>query len=261
MGWIVLLVTSCMGWIAEILMGWIALLVTSCMGWIALRNTLPCRCLLNQKPISESQLLLAAVPKAAGTKETWKELMETLAWSFTALYDGACPKKDKAGKPMELQKGKRFRKGWLWAITGDLEWYASEFSWPYSASNYICPYCAADQLLEGSTKPFTDMRPSAAWRATVLPPEELKKKFTHPLFAIPGVNALSLKLDILHVLDLGVSAYLHGSVLVSIMDKLGGTSSLLAAMWFSDFFKSTKGLVFQNIRALFFGQRAGQPFL
>ena len=105
------------------------------------------------------------------------------------------------------------------------------------------------------------MRPSAAWRATVLPPEELKKKFTHPLFAIPGVNALSLKLDILHVLDLGVSAYLHGSVLVSIMDKLGGTSSLLAAMWFSDFFKSTKGLVFQNIRALFFGQRAGQPFL
>lgn len=122
-------------------------------------------------------------------------------------------------------------------------------------------YCAADQLLEGSTKPFTDMRPSAAWRATVLPPEELKKKFTHPLFAIPGVNALSLKLDILHVLDLGVSAYLHGSVLVSIMDKLGGTSSLLAAMWFSHLFKSTKGLVFQNIRALFFGQRAGQPFL
>ena len=98
----------------------------------------------------------------------------------SSLYDGACPKKDKAGKPMELQKGKRFRKGWLWAITGDLEWYASEFSWPYSASNYICPYCAADQLLEGSTKPFTDMRPSAAWRATVLPPEELKKKFTHP---------------------------------------------------------------------------------
>ena len=162
-------------------MGWIALLVTSCVGWIALRNTLPCRCLLNQKPISESQLLLAAVPKAAGTKETWKELMETLAWSFTALYDGACPKKDKAGKPMELQKGKRFRKGWLWAITGDLEWYASEFSWPYSASNYICPYCAADQLLEGSTKPFTDMRPSAAWRATVLPPEELKKEVHPPL--------------------------------------------------------------------------------
>ena len=109
------------------------------MGWIALRNTLPCRCLLNQKPISESQLLLAAVPKAAGTKETWKELMETLAWSFTALYDGACPKKDKAGKPMELQKGKRFRKGWLWAITGDLEWYASEFSWPYSSQQLHLP--------------------------------------------------------------------------------------------------------------------------
>ena len=89
MGWIVLLVTSCVGW-AEILMGWIALLVTSCMGWIAPRN----------RPISGGQLLLAAVPKAAGTKETW-------AWSFTALYDGACPKKDKAGKPMELQKGKR----------------------------------------------------------------------------------------------------------------------------------------------------------
>ena len=237
-------------------MGWIALLVTSCMGWIVFRNTLPCRCLLNQKPISESQLLL---PRKPG-KSSWKP------WHGASqlCMMGLAPKRIRLGSLWSCKKGsglEKDRKGWLWAITGDLEWYASEFSWPYSASNYICPYCAADQLLEGSTKPFTDMRPSAAWRATVLPPEELKKKFTHPLFAIPGVNALSLKLDILHVLDLGVSAYLHGSVLVSIMDKLGGTSSLLAAMWFSDFFKSTKGLVFQNIRALFFGQRAGQPFL
>ena len=92
MGWIVLLVTSCMGWIAlrnidgldspvghklhgldsRNIDGLDSPVGHKLHGLDSLRNTLPCRCLLNQKPISESQLLLAAVPKAAGTKETWK---------------------------------------------------------------------------------------------------------------------------------------------------------------------------------------------
>ena len=90
--------------------------------------------------------------------------------------------------------------GHYWAITGGLEFFASEFNWPYRNANEICPYCCADQKQE-SERPFTDMRPTAAWRSTILSPADLAKKFKHPLFKVPGVSVLTLKLDILHLLD------------------------------------------------------------
>lgn len=43
------------------------------------------------------------------------------------------------------------------------------------------------------------------------------------------MSILSVKLDILHTLDLGVAAYLHGSLLFSIMEELPATSRPLAA--------------------------------
>ena len=68
------------------------------------------------------------------------------------------------------------------------------------------------------------MRPTAAWRSTILSAADLAKKFKHPLFKVPGVSVPTLKLDILHLLDLGVSCYLYGNVLYSVMNGLGGTS-------------------------------------
>ncbi len=53
---------------------------------------------------------------------------------------------DKDGKAMEEARGKRMRRGVLWAITGDLEWFASEFGFPYRASNLLCPYCLANHV-------------------------------------------------------------------------------------------------------------------
>lgn len=61
--------------------------------------------MLSKRSVSESQLLLGAVPKSAGTKEGWCTLMEELAWSFKVMYQGACPKKDKRGGAWMLRKG------------------------------------------------------------------------------------------------------------------------------------------------------------
>ena len=120
---------------------------------------------------------------------------------------------------------------------GDLEWFAAEFGFPYAAANLLCPYCNADQCKEDSRRPFTDFRQTAAWRASVLSPSKLKEKFgAHPLFRAPCVTPLSIRLDILHILDLGVAAYAHGSLLFSIMEKLPGASRFLpeiAASFFS----------------------------
>ena len=122
-------------------------------------------------------------------------------------------------------KGKKLRKGILWCITGDLDWYAEEFGFPYAGANKLCPYCDADQQKHGSPMPFTDFRAGAKRRGSVLNVKELQKKYQHPLFAAPSVSIVSVKLDILHTLDLGVAAYLHGSLLYSIMEELPASNS------------------------------------
>ena len=89
----------------------------------------------------------------------------------------------------------------------------------------MCPYCDADQQKHGSPMPFTDFRAGAKRRGSVLNVKELQKKYQHPLFAAPSVSIVSVKLDILHTLDLGVAAYSHGSLLYSIMEELPASNS------------------------------------
>ncbi|CAK8985686.1 Uncharacterized protein SCF082_LOCUS238 [Durusdinium trenchii] len=116
------------------------------------------RCLLASMPVGDSQLLLAAIPKAAVSKETFNTIMECMAWSFTSLYEGKAPKKNHSGVPHGWSEGQTPEKG---SFVGNLEWFASEFGFPYSSSNMICAYCLADQKKTGSERPFTDCRPTA----------------------------------------------------------------------------------------------------
>ena len=108
------------------------------------------RCLLTKRAISESQLMIAAWPKQSATPATGKVFMEWLAWSFGCLFEGQTPKKDKDGRPIEEGRGRKMRKGIVWAITGDLEWFASEFGFPYSASNLVRPFtdCRKEAKME-----------------------------------------------------------------------------------------------------------------
>ena len=140
--------------------------------------------------------------------------METAAWSWQILFSGVIPKKDQFGNPVEEFRGRRMRRGVLWSITGDLEWlcqeFCQEFNFPWPASNMMCPYCRADQMKEDSKNSFTDFRPCATWRDTIHANSQLKTKFlSHPIFKAPSVSILSVKLDRLHTVDLGVAAYLH----------------------------------------------------
>lgn len=96
--------------------------------------------------------------------------MEELSWSFKILEEEVVPKNNRHGTKEMPVKGKRFRKGWVWSVTGDLEWFASGFGFPYPASNLLCGYPLADQNLKGSTRPFTDFGPQAAWRAVYFVP-------------------------------------------------------------------------------------------
>eukprot|EP00435_Cladocopium_sp_Y103_P016224 s3503_g4.t1 len=181
------------------------------------------KCLLTKRPIGESQLLLYVLPKAASAKQAIQSLNETLAWSFSCLAQGAAPKKNKDGNAERERQAlqKRMASG----KKQNLQYFALEFGFPYPGRNYLCPYCLADQFLEGSAKPFTDMRQDAAWRTSILTERELQEEnCSHSLLKMKEVNVSAIKLDALHMLDLGVAAYMHGSVLVEIMNQLGGRS-------------------------------------
>ena len=92
----------------------------------------------------------------------------------------------------------------------------------YNAYNF-CDLCEAIQPGEGS-KPhvdynpamaFTNFRPKAAWKRTCHTVDSWRALYTvlHIIFDLPGVSHHMLEPDELHVMHLGSSSYLLGSIL------------------------------------------------
>ena len=97
-------------------------------------------------------------------------------------------------------------KGVLFVVAGDLEWFSNDFGWPTAMSNNPCPYCLCDNSLEEEKRgrPFTDFRKDATWKST-LRSVSAPPPVSHPLFGVPGTSFWSMKLDLLHLVDLGVA--------------------------------------------------------
>ena len=207
------------------------------------------RGLLATKSVQVSQFLLFLSPKACLVEASMNNIWKTVVWSFKALIKGEHPKADEngvlfaemigrnteqekrhnlAGKPLGCtQKIKAV----VMAITGDIDWFCHQFGFPYAMSNNPCPYCRCDNLFSASAiplasrMPFTDFRKTAEWRKHLVPHTELAESLgKHKLMEIPGVTALSIKLDVLHVIDLGVAAHVYGNLLWSLLeDKIAGS--------------------------------------
>ena len=173
------------------------------------------RCAISSMPIKESQLLLGCIAKSAKDANSMKPLWEAIAKSFEQLAHG------------KLQNGQGIRKGILFVISGDLEWFAQEFGWPTAGSNKCCPYCQADNFfeLDKSIHPFTDFRRDASWKGTCrkwgeAPPKE------NPLYTTPGVSFWTIKMDLLHCMDLGIAAHVFGNLLAICLAKLPGSKKV-----------------------------------
>lgn len=150
------------------------------------------RCVISDKAVKNSELLLACLPKEATTGSTWKPIWDAITASLTALANGRHP-----------DRSRPLRRAIVMAVAGDLEFFAAEFGWPTASSNYPCPFCKADNFFNEDKKvaPFNDFRPTAAWRALPRTPPNNG----HQLLSVPAVNCWSLKLDLLHMVDLGCS--------------------------------------------------------
>ena len=161
------------------------------------------RCAISHHSIKVSQLLLAALPKTASTKSSLKPIWEAIAGSFKKLADK--------------------KKGVLFVLAGDLEYFSSEFGWPTAMSNYPCPFCRADNFFDMTkTKhPFTDFRKNALWKTTLRSWDDTPPNEAHPLYKVPGVSFWTLKMDLLHLVDLGVASHVYGNLCALLVGKTG----------------------------------------
>ena len=167
---------------------------------------------------ASSQLLLACIPKSCITPKLMEDLWARLCESFQAMASGRCP-----------TTKRRFRPGVIYCITGDMEFFYQEFQFPRPNQANPCLWCACIQEGEDC---WNDFHQEAGWRRTTLSPGQLEARLEHPLFQVQGVNAQALKLDVLHVLDLGVSCHVVGNLLWEIIEdsKPGSRNSNMSCL-------------------------------
>lgn len=143
-----------------------------------------------------------------------------LKWSFYWLFVGkwplrdheekpyppGSPEADKAGTPLA---GVFF--GTLWCLKGDLDHMTKVYRLPRWDSLSPCALCGANK----SDKPWTDGRPTAAWRSTIFTNSEWHSQHQehHCIFDVPGMGIQAFVPDIMHTLHLGVYQQVLGSTL------------------------------------------------
>jgi hypothetical protein len=174
--------------------------------------------------VKDTHLLLCAVPKSITTPETWGVLWQVLAWSFEVLLKGKFPTKDWEGRPFPAGSSRAAQAGQplvqsqhfgvLWGIIGDLDFFHKDLGGPGHNAGEFCWRCRCNR----NTLPWTDFRPGALWRQTMLTPQEVlvSDVFDCPLFGKAGISPLMLMLDIMHTSELGVVLHVVANILYTI---------------------------------------------
>ena len=173
------------------------------------------------------KLFMAGLYEQSKAKEpphlTMDQIWKVLAWSFEVCFSGRWPAADHNGVPFRADTvegrrantelaGGRFLV--LWCIKGDLDHFAKSYKLRHYAAAMPCSWCPGD------TGPVVGMRwnnfrGDATWKRCLYSQEEwaLSNPGRHALFRISGVTIHCLEADELHVVHLGTSAYMFGSIL------------------------------------------------
>ena len=111
-----------------------------------------------------------------------------------------------------LAKGRKVRMGIIWSIVSAMGsypcaccWITSMFGHNDAPQNLLCLLC-----MHATT--FA-IRTAASWRAAQEMPE-----VDHPLMAVSGRIPATIKLDLLHLVDLGVASHLYGNLVWDLVE-------------------------------------------
>ena len=153
---------------------------------------------------------------------TADDLWRAAVHFLNAGFDGVHPRKDHNNNEWTVSvnkslAGKPFCGGeyrlLVWICSGDLEYYSNELRFRHFASNLPCWFCNASRL-SGTNVAITDVSENAAWKATILQPEDDGPPLTnHPIIGLKAFSRYSAPGDLMHSGCLGIVQYFVGSVL------------------------------------------------
>ena len=141
-------------------------------------------------------LLVKNLVKATGFNQSWQKVWKVLTWSLDSLRLGVWPLVDWEGKEFSdkaswdyTRKGTPLAdgfSGYVFLLKSDIEFLANHFKLNSPSSNEPCSLCRADRSM--NSRPWTDCRPTAAWKPTVWTREawSLAHPLCHPLFQMHG---------------------------------------------------------------------------
>ena len=168
---------------------------------------------------------------------------EILCWSFKALYEGAWPAKTWDGKdyepgsPEAALAGQPLANGFFavpFVLKGDWQHFAKTFKLAYRNANQPCSFCSCDQS-QGSEQADwpSNFRKDARWKMKLVTGPAWRRKQAGNLHCIFKtfyfLSTDNVEADEMHVVHLGTSQYLLGTVLqILVYERLPGRP--LAAM-------------------------------
>ena len=188
----------------------------------------------------DSKILISGLLNRTVGKDTKEVYNAAIAWSLTMLWSGKFPELDVRGEPWdvtspyascgghELCPGHALF-GAIWVIKGDMDWLSNSLNLEHSASHQMCVWCRAndiepedqeliDRYGDDST-PWNDIESDAEWRSTTYLSADQwflchgGRLGCHPILSVPGASGLSVMVDALHTLDLGLTHHILGNTL------------------------------------------------
>ena len=169
-----------------------------------------------------TRLVFTSVVKSTCVPGTLATLHRYLAWAMNALEGGQWPALDWQGK-RHPRSGEVLAAGWRGMcvqVRGDWEFYADVFRFPrWNNAENMCWVCRASSAIPALAWTARD----GEWRDTYRTHEsylaELAAAGREPceLFLIRTLRLEGVMIDVLHTVDLGVTAHLLGNTCYEIM--------------------------------------------
>ena len=181
--------------------------------------------ILCKLPSQQSRFLVALLPVAASTKETYDKFYDVVQWSFLWLLRGQWPDSDHLGNPWPPSSWRStmagrplFENGFRFAVVqvlGDWKFLKEAFSLEFNYNTRACCH-KCEAVKEGDGPPFDDFGPAARHRQTRRTTQQYLARFIvpPPLSRLPGFHLDMLACDPMHCVHLGVLQWIIGSLLV-----------------------------------------------
>ena len=180
------------------------------------------------------RFVFSIVRKSHMTQKTMDVLLDVLGWSMSALLTGITPESSWEGRPLSSAPREYIASGYRGAliqVRGDWEFMSNTLELPHWNNNVnMCWQCRASNVEDGLL--WQDFGKAAGWRST---------KRSHSSFmaelrdagipkpriftAVIGLTLSCITVDVLHCVDLGVSAALVGNIFFSAYRRTCGAAA------------------------------------